>query len=119
MEEEKLKKRIEAFRISCKVYPYEKEYWEKLQSSENTDKILLQFIQEDIDFVEKTFDKIEESFGKKAREMVYALYVEEKTQTQAAEEMGITRRQLQYSLDQIRDMLGESQLWKNMMRNGK
>lgn len=57
-----------------------------------------QFLQDDIDFVEETFDVIEEKCGTSAKVMIYLLCVEGIPQVKVAEQYGITRRALQVAL---------------------
>ena len=67
------------------------------------------FMKEDIDFVESSFDRIMESSGSHAKVILWNLFVDEKTQQQVADEFGITRRQLQYSMNKwLHALLGQS-----------
>jgi DNA-directed RNA polymerase specialized sigma subunit len=56
-------------------------------------------MQEDVDYVDRILDRIEEKCGTNARLMIFLLFVEERTQVDIAHEFGITRRQVQYSMD--------------------
>ena len=60
---------------------------------------LYQFLKDDSRFVEETFDKITETCGNNAKVLIWALFVENRIQTDVADEFGLTRRQLQYSVD--------------------
>ncbi len=110
-----------AFKSSCRVYVKEKErvkfleekYPEladmtvdpqhfKLDLSDNNGRgnlELYQFLKDDIRFVEETFEKITEVCGNNAKVLIWALFVENRIQTDVADEFGLTRRQLQYSVD--------------------
>ncbi|MCR5229708.1 MAG: hypothetical protein K6D03_06250 [Solobacterium sp.] len=115
-----IKQRLFAFRSSCRLYLNEKETAKQLEDkypgieklSDQSlsvphlesygykgDKELYIFLKQDIKFVEETFDRIEKTCGSSARVLMYSLYVLGMTQAAAAEENGISRRQLQYSLN--------------------
>ena len=115
------KKRAAAFKSSCRVYRKEKERVTELEKqfpqfktmkfedgkfridlSEDNGRGMLelyQFLKDDITFVEDTFKKIEETCGANAKVLLWSLFVENHIQTNVAEDFGLTRRQLQYSVD--------------------
>ena len=115
------KQRADAFKNSCRVYLKEKERIRKLEEkypglaeadfSQDTFRIdltgeygqgnmeLYQFLKDDCSFVEETFEKITETCGNNAKVLLWALFVENRIQTDVADEFGLTRRQLQYSVD--------------------
>ena len=121
MAKEGYKQRAEAFKNSCRVYLKEKERIRRLEEkypglaeadfSEDIFRIdltgehgqgnmeLYQFLKDDSRFVEETFDKITETCGNNAKVLIWALFVENRIQTDVADEFGLTRRQLQYSVD--------------------
>ncbi len=121
MAKEGYKQQANAFKNSCRVYLKEKEQIRKLEEkypalaetevSEDTFRIdlteengrgnleLCQFLKDDCRFVEETFQKISERCGNNAKVLIWALFVENRIQTDVAEEFGLTRRQLQYSVD--------------------
>ena len=88
--------KIDAFRDSCRVYLKEKETEANLKG--DSDELFVRFLKEDIQFVEDTFERIKSECGSDAGTVVWKLFVDDKTQTEVAEEYGISRRQLQYSL---------------------
>ncbi|GEM_PF-1013434 len=110
-----------AFKNSCRVYLKEKERVKALEAkypalAENgfnpeTFRVdlsedngqgnleLYQFLKDDIRFVEETFDKIYRLCGNNAKVLIWSLFVENRIQTDVADEFGLTRRQLQYSVD--------------------
>ena len=96
------KETVDAFKASCRAYQNEKENLLKLRASKDSSPVYYQLykcVQEDVDFVEKTLDMIDHKCGPNARLMVYMLFVEERTQVDVAKTFGVTRRQVQYSLD--------------------
>jgi len=115
------KRLANAFKNSCRVYLREKERvrlledkYPDLKSSIITPDMfridlsddngrgnyeLYQFLKDDIHFVEETFDKIAERCGNNAKVLLWSLFVENRIQTDVADEFGLTRRQLQYSVD--------------------
>ena len=121
MAKEGYKQRADAFKNSCRVYLKEKERIRKLEGkypglaeadfSQDTFRIdltgehgqgnmeLYQFLKDDCSFVEETFEKITETCGNNAKVLIWALFVENRIQTDVADEFGLTRRQLQYSVD--------------------
>ena len=121
MAKEGYRQRAEAFKNSCRVYLKEKERIRKLEEkypglaeadfSEDTFRIdlteengqgnmeLYQFLKDDSRFVEETFQKITDTCGNNAKVLIWALFVENRIQTDVADEFGLTRRQLQYSVD--------------------
>lgn len=121
MAKEGYKQLAAAFKNSCRVYIKEKERVRKLEEkypalaeadfSQDTFRIdlteengqgnleLYQFLKDDIRFVEETFQKISDTCGNNAKVLIWALFVENRIQTDVADEFGLTRRQLQYSVD--------------------
>ncbi len=118
--DDSVRQKLFAFKSSCRLYQNEKEAVRHLEKkypgieklSEQGlsvqqldsfgfqgDKELYIFMKQDIAFVESTFDRIEKECGHSARVLMYSLYVLGLTQTAVSEESGITRRQLQYSLN--------------------
>ena len=121
MGKEGFKQPAAAFKNSCRVYLKEKERVKVLEAkypalaetgfdpetfrvdlSEDNGQgnlELYQFLKDDIRFVEETFEKISEQCGNNAKVLIWALFVENRIQTDVADEFGLTRRQLQYSVD--------------------
>ncbi|MDO4413573.1 MAG: hypothetical protein Q4C20_00700 [Erysipelotrichaceae bacterium] len=89
------KNKVEAFRNSCKMYRSETE---KLGSLDEN-AILKKYIEDDVSFVEETFSKLEDECGLRAKNTVWELFVEERTQVDVAFEMNMSRRQLQYLIN--------------------
>ena len=100
------KDKAEAFRSSCRFYHKNRLMYEQTaETDENRQH--LQYIRDDIQYVENTFDQIREKCGTGARLILYLLFVEERTQQDVAEEYNMTRRQLQYSVDKwLRTVFG-------------
>lgn len=88
------KQKVDAFKDSCRMYLHEKAYL----ASFDCEPMLKRFIQDDISFTESIFDKLEKECGKEARQAVYELFVEEKTQVEVAYGMHISRRKFQYQI---------------------
>ena len=89
------KQKVEAFKDSCKMYQSEKIQLESV----NDNEILKKYLEEDISFVEKTFSELEDECGLRAKNTVWELFVEERTQVDVAFEMNMSRRQLQYLIN--------------------
>ena len=115
------KKKAAAFKNSCRVYRKEKERAAELEGQfprfksldfkngksvndfyEDSGSGMLEvyrLLREDIAFVEDTFRRIEEICGAGAKALLWNLFVEKKIQNKVAEDFGLTRRQLQYSVN--------------------
>lgn len=91
------KQKVEAFKDSCRMYENEKASQDELSRG---NEMLARFIKEDLTFTEETFARILEECGETARQAIYELFVEEKTQLDVAYNMGISRRKLQYLVNQ-------------------
>lgn len=91
------KQKVEAFKDSCRMYENEKASRDQLSDG---NEMLAKYLREDIAFTEGTFDRILEECGETARQAVYELFVEEKTQLDVAYSLGISRRKLQYLVTQ-------------------
>ena len=95
------KDQLDAFKVSARFYPQNLKQFKTLreQSGDAGNEQMVAYLQEDLAFVENTLNAVLEKYGPGARLIVYKLFVEGKTQIEVAEEYGITRRQLQYSLN--------------------
>ena len=96
------KESLEAFRASCRAYRNEKENLVRYRNVQGLNPLteqMVKFMREDVAFVDATLEKIEQTCGTNARLMIFLLFVEERTQVDIAHEFGITRRQVQYSMD--------------------
>lgn len=96
------KDKLDAFKSSCRVYKLEKNKLNMMLKENGNDAArdqYIRYVKADVEFVEKTFQIIEEKCGPNARVLIWEMFVENKTQSGLAAEYGITRRQLQYSLD--------------------
>ena len=96
------KESLEAFRASCRAYRNEKENLMRFRNVQDLNPIteqMVKFMREDVDYVDRTLDQIEKECVTNARLMIFLLFVEERTQVDIAHEFGITRRQVQYSMD--------------------
>lgn len=87
-----------SFKASCRVYKNEKETLNLIHTSQKGDDTFYKFIQDDINFVDKTFEEIENKCGTSAKVMFWLLCVEGETQINIANKYGITRRALQVQL---------------------
>ena len=94
----KQKDKIDAFKASCRVYLNEKEALESYHSTNLGDKYMYDMMQDDVDFVEEVFERLEEECGTQAKLMFYLLYVKAETQQDVAKKFGLTRRQLQQTI---------------------
>ena len=95
------KERLKEFRHSCHVYKKEKQILENaVNSYDSSEKKLIAFFREDVDRVDQVLSYVHDQFGASATLMIRQLFIEEKTQTDVAFQFGITRRQLQYCVDQ-------------------
>lgn len=88
----------QSFKASCRVYKNELETLELVRTSQKGDDVFYDFLQEDVDFVEETFQTIEEKCGTSAKAMLWLLCVEGETQVAVSKKYGITRRALQVQL---------------------
>lgn len=96
------KESLDAFRASCRAYQNEKENLVRYRNAQGLNPMteqLVKFMKEDVDYVDRTLDKIQKECGTNARLMIFLLFVEERTQVDIGHEFGITRRQVQYSMD--------------------
>lgn len=98
------KERIDVFKASCNVYKKEKTELEAYMNStlqqNPIQKQLYDYIREDVEYVESVMDRILKTCGPDARVLTWLLYVDRNNQTTVAEECCISRRQLQYSMEQ-------------------
>ena len=96
-----LSESVKLFRSSARFYLSNKKMSEEYMSGNQggKDDRLLNFILEDLRFAEDSFEVIRTKCGPSARLITYLLYVENRKQVDVAEMLGISRRQLQYSLD--------------------
>ncbi|HAW12795.1 MAG TPA: hypothetical protein DCW34_03740 [Erysipelotrichaceae bacterium] len=94
----KQKDKIDAFKASCRVYLNEKEALESYHSTNLGDRYMYEMMQDDVDFVEDVFERLEDECGTQAKLMFYLLYVKAETQQDVAKEFGLTRRQLQQTI---------------------
>ncbi|MDO4413570.1 MAG: hypothetical protein Q4C20_00685 [Erysipelotrichaceae bacterium] len=101
MTEKEYKERLNAFKNSCRVYKYEKKMLQEADMRKNGfgDDQLYSYMREDIGFVDGMFDTISAKCGVNARLMIWLLFVDENTQADVAYRFGLTRRQLQYSVN--------------------
>lgn len=92
---------VRLFRSSARYYLNNK----MMIASAYTDKcerfndLALQYLYDDLLYVENVLDRIYEKCGSAARLIIYLLYVENFTQETVAKDYNLTRRQLQYSLE--------------------
>ncbi|NCB32992.1 MAG: hypothetical protein EOM64_03760 [Erysipelotrichia bacterium] len=121
MEREEYKRLITHFHSSCKVFlkeiervlEIEKQYPAvkdlkfddqifRIGLSDNTGRGMLelyQFLNADINYVKDIFSQIEKLCGHNAKVIIWSLFVEDRIQEDVAAEYGLTRRQVQYSVE--------------------
>lgn len=97
--DEKAKKRVELFKLSCGFYPYEKEEYTRIRYSDDADPYVVQFLKEDIDYVETTLAALCKAGGKRVENIIVSLYMDKLTQEETAAKLHLTRRQVQYELE--------------------
>ena len=115
------REKLTIFKVACRLYYKEKEEMQKIEKENPSCKEmcngnsvfcisleekkghgsleLYQFLKEDISYVDSMFDSIEKKCGKNARALLWVLFVEAETQESVALTYGLTRRQVQYSMD--------------------
>lgn len=98
-----------AFRSSCRTYLQEVNSLSEIRKNADDDpsaKQLSRYVQEDIQYTETVFHRIETEYGEKECHLIWLVYVKGLTQEKVAESFHMTRRQLQYSIDQcLRNVL--------------
>ena len=62
----KQKDKIDAFKASCRVYLNEKEALESYHSTNLGDRYMYEMMQDDVDFVEDVFERLEDECGTQA-----------------------------------------------------
>ena len=60
---------------------------------------LYQFLNADIEYVDGIFEQIETLCGSNAKVIIWSLFVENRIQEDVAAEYGLSRRQVQYSVE--------------------
>ena len=95
------KDQMEAFKASARFYLQNRKQYNQMKQSADTagNEQILEYLHEDLEYVESTLKAVLDKCGPGARLIVYKLFVEGKTQGAIAVEYGMTRRQLQYSLN--------------------
>lgn len=93
--------KLNAFKQSARVYKTEKKRLAALpKSALNADtQMLHDFLKADIDFVDGTLSKIEQTCGPNARLIIYLLFVEGETYKVVGDDFELSKRQLQRYLD--------------------
>lgn len=102
--------RVDSFKSSAKFYLSNKKLYKDLLAGKNEpdNEQYLQYIRDDLAYLEKTLDLIKEKCGPGARLIMYLLFVERRTQQDVAKEYNFTRRQLQYAVTKwMREVFGE------------
>lgn len=110
MTEQEYKAKFDAFKNSCRVYKHEKQMLEEADPRKKGfgDEQLYKFMKEDVDYVDSVFKKIADKCGMNARLVIWLMFVEENTQADVAYRFGLSRRQLQYSMNKwMRQVLAE------------
>ncbi len=92
------KEKWASFKASCRVYKSEKTTLSLYHTNGKGDDMFYSFLEDDIHFVESTFQDIDDKCGTSAKVMIWLLCVEGQSQIEVAEKYGLTRRALQVSL---------------------
>lgn len=93
------KEQVESFKSSARFYLKNKDQYNKLASrKDEIDPQFLEYLHDDLMYVERTLNRVNAKCGSGARLLIYTLYVEGRSQSDVAKEYHMTRRQLQYSL---------------------
>lgn len=112
MTEQEYKEKLDAFKNSCRVYKNEKKMLSEaeIRKSYFGDDQLYKFMREDVEYVDRMFEKIGARCGVNARLMLWMMFVEENTQADVAYRFGLSRRQLQYSMNKwMRQVFSEGE----------
>ena len=101
MTEQEYKDKLDAFKSSCRVYKNEKKMLAEAEMKKTWfgDEQLHRFMKEDVEYVDGMFEKIGKKCGVNARLMLWMMFVDENTQADVAFRFGLSRRQLQYSMN--------------------
>jgi hypothetical protein len=101
MTEKEYKEKLDAFKNSCRVYKNEKKMLAEAEMKKTWfgDEQLHRFMKEDVEYVDGMFEKIGKKCGVNARLMLWMMFVDENTQADVAFRFGLSRRQLQYSMN--------------------
>lgn len=112
MNEHEYKEKLSAFKSSCRVYKNEKRMLEEAENRKNAfgDDQLYKFMREDIEYVNRMFEIIGSKCGVNARLMIWLMFVEDITQADVAYRFGVTRRQLQYSMNKWMHQVFEEEI---------
>lgn len=119
--EKSFREQLTIFKVACRIYKKEKSGIARLEkkypdlkhkqfdeqffsiglddSLGKGDLELYQYLKENVNFVEEMFHKIEGECGADAKLLLWQLFVEAQTQEAVALSYGLTRRQVQYSMN--------------------
>lgn len=121
MTKEQYRRKFDIFRSTCLQYATEKTEVEKLEKrypslkeiniEEGKFRIDLsreyeageleryQLLKENVEMVETHFKDIEEMFGERAKDILWELFIQDRSQTDVGEDYEMSRRQVQYAMD--------------------
>ncbi|MBP3867956.1 MAG: hypothetical protein J6D38_02480, partial [Solobacterium sp.] len=71
-----------------------------------------QLLKENVEMTETYFKDIEEMFGEKAKDILWELFIQDRSQTDVGEDYEMSRRQVQYAMDKWLQKLFEKELQK-------
>ena len=99
--------RIAAFEISCHLYRMEKSEAAQLKQKtlDPVETMMLRIYEEDIKYVEDTFDKIKNECGNHARLLMWKSLIEEKKRSDIAEKYSISERTLTSWFDKWKETI--------------
>ncbi|MBR3202899.1 MAG: hypothetical protein IKF60_04880 [Solobacterium sp.] len=134
MTKEQYRRKFDIFRSTCLLYATEKSQLEQLEKrypslkeiniEEGKFRIDLsreyeageleryQLLKENVEMTETYFKDIEEMFGEKAKDILWELFIQDRSQTDVGEDYEMSRRQVQYAMDKWLQKLFEKELQK-------
>lgn len=102
------RKWYDEFRSSSRVYKREKTQLTALQQkyrdvrdAPTRERELMELLRQDTEFVEQILETVRKKSGEEAVVLILDLYVDSRKQNDVAQAHGISRRQLQYSVDKF------------------
>ena len=134
MTKEQYRRKFDIFRSTCLLYATEKSQLEQLEKrypslkeiniEEGKFRIDLsreyeageleryQLLKDNVEMTETYFKDIEEMFGEKAKDILWELFIQDRSQTDVGEDYEMSRRQVQYAMDKWLQKLFEKELQK-------
>ena len=134
MTKEQYRRKFDIFRSTCLLYATEKSQLEQLEKRDPSLKEInieegkfridlsreyeagelerYQLLKENVEMTETYFKDIEEMFGEKAKDILWELFIQDRSQTDVGEDYEMSRRQVQYAMDKWLQKLFEKELQK-------